>query len=112
MLTVLRRVLFPLLADCSAFGCGKAAEGAGLGGGGKLTEGARNPLFGVAGADLVGLGEGMLPVLFLVLLTGKAGNDVLGGPKEGLDGRGSVVVIAVLDLCSCPASRIMPSLCV
>jgi hypothetical protein len=96
MLTVLRRVLFVLPVDCRPFGCGKAAVGAGLGGGGKLTDGARNPLFGVPGADLVGLSEGILPVLFLVLVTGKAGKDVLGGPREGLEGRGSVVVIAVM----------------
>ena len=34
------------------------------------------------------------PVLLRVLLTGRAGKAMFGGPTEGRDGRGSVVVMA------------------
>lgn len=45
-------------------------------------EGARRPLFGKLGARLVPTSEllGMLPVLFLVFVVGKAGRAVFGGP--------------------------------
>lgn len=35
----------------------------------------------------------MLPVLFRDLATGKAGKAMLGGPLEGLEGRGSAVAM-------------------
>lgn len=56
-------------------------------------DGARNPLLGVFGVDLVGLTEGMLPVLFRVLFIGRAGNAMFGGPRDGRDGRGRVVAM-------------------
>lgn len=68
--------------------------GAGVGGT-RTADGARRPLLGVLGADLVELTEGMFPVLFRVLVTGKAGSAMFGGPLEGRDGRGRVVAIAV-----------------
>jgi hypothetical protein len=43
--------------------------------------------------DLDEFDEGILPVLFRVLLTGKAGRAIFGGPFEGRDGRGNVVVM-------------------
>ena len=92
MLTVLRMVLLALATCVKAFGCGRALVGAGLGGGCMATEGARKPLFGVPGIILAGL-DGMFPVLFRVLVTGNAGSAIFGGPSEGRDGRGSVVVM-------------------
>jgi hypothetical protein len=56
-------------------------------------EGARKPLRGVDGADLVEIADGMLPVLFRVFEMGKAGSAMLGGPLDGREGRGRVVVI-------------------
>ena len=67
--------------------------GAGLVGGANDAEGARRPLLGVPGADLLA-GVGMPPVLFRVLGIGKAGKAMDGGPLEGRDGRGSVVAIS------------------
>jgi hypothetical protein len=54
-------------------------------------EGARNPLLGRLGTDDVSeraksANVGILPVLFRVF--GNAGRAEVGGPKEGLDGRG------------------------
>jgi hypothetical protein len=76
-------------------------------GGPKLVDGARRPLpiLGVLGAveaPCEGFGsEGRAlfggdtaPVLLRVLATGKAGRAMLGGPLEGLDGRGRVVDMA------------------
>lgn len=72
---------------------GSAESGEGLGGGGRCdVEGARSPL-GVLGADLE-LGVGMFPVLFRDLLTGRDGSAMLGGPFDGLDGLGRVVVMS------------------
>jgi hypothetical protein len=92
MLTVFLIVLGVVgFAFETPLGWGKADIGEGLGGGGRcVVEGARRPLWGVFGADL---GDGMLPVLLRVLLTGKAGRAIFGGPFEGPDGRGSVVVM-------------------
>lgn len=75
----------------TALGCGSADMGEGLGGGGRfVVEGALSLLWGVWGADLA---DGMLPVLFLVLLMGRAGKAMLGGPFDGPEGRGSAVVM-------------------
>ena len=91
MLTVFRIVLgvcgFRLDTDR---GCGSADIGEGLGGGGRwAADGALNLLWGVLGADL----DGMLPVLFLVLLIGRAGSAIFGGPFDGPEGRGRAVVM-------------------
>lgn len=60
-------------------------------------EGARRPLFGKLGAgardELESDGLGMLPVLFLVFVVGKAGRAVFGGPYDGLEGRGIAAAI-------------------
>lgn len=58
-------------------------------------EGARSPLFGRLGAvsDLNSESVGMAPVLLRVLVFGKAGRAVCGGPKDGLEGRGIVAAI-------------------
>ena len=96
MLTLLRRVFPAPLTPGPSFGCGSAADGAGLGGARLIVEGVRSPDLGVPGTDLLdAVGEGIFPVLFRVLLTGKAGRAMLGGPSEGRDGRGSVVVIVL-----------------
>jgi hypothetical protein len=63
---------------------------------GTLTdEGARSPLRGIAGGDSPNFEseEGRVPVLFRVLPTGKAGSAAVGGPKDGLDGRGNDAAI-------------------
>lgn len=59
-------------------------------------EGARRPLFGNRGGEVLILESemvGMFPVLFLVFVVGNAGNAVVGGPYEGLDGRGIAAAI-------------------
>lgn len=62
-------------------------------GGARTPDGARSPLLGVVGADLDGVVVERLPVLFRVLVTGKAGSAMLGGPFEGREGRGRAVAI-------------------
>lgn len=59
----------------------------------KTLDGARRPLLGVEGADFDGADDGILPVLLRVLVTGKAGNAMLGGPFVGRAGRGKAVAI-------------------
>lgn len=59
-----------------------------------MVDGALN-LLGVVGADLA---DGIFPVLFLVLLMGRAGKAIFGGPLDGPDGpegRGRAVVMVV-----------------
>lgn len=58
-------------------------------------EGARNALRGRLGIKpgVISEGVGMLPVLLRVFFVGKAGNAVVGGPKDGLDGRGIEAMI-------------------
>lgn len=68
--------------------------GPGDGGAGKVVEGALRPLRGVLGADLLE-GDGIAPLLLRVLETGSAGSAMEGGPFEGRDGRGSVVVMVI-----------------
>jgi len=82
MLTVLRMVLPAPLMPETERGCGKAPVGAGLAGGRYVEDGARNPVFGVAGVDLV------LPVLLRVFDTGNAGSADVGGASDGREGRG------------------------
>lgn len=96
MLTVFRKVFGVVGLPLAPFGrAGRADKGEGLGGGGRWdVEGARRPL-GVLGADLVEPGVGIFPVLFRDLLTGKDGRAMFGGPFDGLDGRGRVVVISM-----------------
>lgn len=76
-------------------GCGRADVGAGDGGAVLCTlDGARSPLLGVLGPDFEGvMAAERLLVLFRVLATGSAGSAIFGGPLEGRDGRGSVVVM-------------------
>lgn len=94
MLTDFLNVLPAAAVATKLFGWGSAVVGAGLGGGRFAAEGARRPLLGVPGADRMELTVGMLPVLFRVLLMGRAGRAMSGGPLEGRDGRGKVVVMA------------------
>jgi hypothetical protein len=59
-------------------------------------EGARRPLLGNRGGEVLVLESeivGMFPVLFRVFVVGSAGNAVVGGPYEGLDGRGNAAAI-------------------
>ena len=75
-------------------GCGRAEVGAGDGGAVLCTlDGARSPLFGVLDADFEGVAAERLLVLLRVLATGSAGSATFGGPLEGREGRGSVVVM-------------------
>jgi hypothetical protein len=90
MLTVFRIVLPAALTPLTARIWGNALDGLR---GGRFADGARKPLLGVVGADLVEIADGMLPVLLRVLVTGKAGSAMLGGPLDGREGRGSVVAI-------------------
>lgn len=66
-----------------------------MGGTRLIVEGVLRPDRGVPGADLIEGGLGIFPVLLRVLLTGRAGRAILGGPRDGLDGRGRVVVIVM-----------------
>lgn len=96
MLMLFRRV-FPALLTAS-LGDGSALIGAGFGGAKPMLDGVRRPDLGVPGADLLELGGlGILPVLLRVLLTGRAGRAMLGGPSEGRDGRGNVVVMSAME---------------
>lgn len=75
-------------------GCvGEEGAGSGDGGGWRLEDGARRPLFGVVRLDFVA-GVARFPVLFLVFPTGSAGRAMVGGPFVGLDGLGSAVDMA------------------
>lgn len=59
-------------------------------------EGARSPLFGNRGGEVLSLASERVesfPVLFRVFVVGNAGNAVVGGPYEGLDGRGNAAAI-------------------
>jgi hypothetical protein len=69
-------------------GVGRAPVGAGNDGGGNAADGARRPVLGVFGVDLLA-GVGRPPVLFRVLPTGSAGRAAVGGPLDGREGRGS-----------------------
>lgn len=66
-------------------------------------EGARRPLLGNRGGEVLILESvmvGMFPVLFRVFVVGKAGKAVVGGPYEGLDGRGiaaAIMNVALVD---------------
>lgn len=90
MLTTLRIVLPP--GGPRDLGVGKAEVGAGPGGG-IAEDGARKPLFGVDGGLPVAVERA--PVLFLVFTTGRAGRAVLGGPLEGREGLG-IVLVAIM----------------
>jgi hypothetical protein len=85
ILTVLRIVLPAEFTPDTARGCGRAPVGAGDVGARYVDDGARNPVFGVP--DLLP-GVDRAPILLRVLLTGRAGSAVVGGPIEGRDGRG------------------------
>lgn len=62
-------------------------------------EGARRPLFGKFGVDAKSETVGMFPVLFRVLVVGRAGNAAVGGPYDGLEGLGkeAAILCRVLD---------------
>ena len=94
MLTVFRIVLpTPLTAAGMDRGCANGDVGAGVvGGGPSAPEGARSPLLGEL-KDLAGVVGGCKPGAFRVFATGRAGRAILGGPLEGREGFGSVVVI-------------------
>lgn len=74
------------------FGCGRADVGAGDGGA-RPNEGDLREVWGKFGADLDEVMVGMLPVLFLVFVIGKAGNAMFGGPFDGREGRGKVGIV-------------------
>jgi hypothetical protein len=62
-----------------------------VGGGSCDVEGARSPLFGRLGVEAPDLKSdtvGIPPVLFRVFVVGNAGKAEVGGPHEGLEGRG------------------------
>jgi hypothetical protein len=94
MLTVFRIVLPAVLNPEDNRGLGSPPVGAGEVGGSRLDEGARRPLLGVFGVDLLE-GAPKLPVLFLVLGTGRAGSAIVGGALEGRGGLGSAVDISI-----------------
>ena len=73
--------------------------GVGMAGGRRLADGARSPLLGVAGVDLLKDADSP-PVLFLVLGTGSAGSAIVGGPIEGRAGLGSAVDILTTLRCT------------
>jgi len=102
MLTVFRNVLpapfMPAMPDTER-GWGSAVVGGGVAGGRRLVDGARSPVLGAIGANLVA-GVGTPPVLLRVLPTGKAGSAIVGGPFDGRDGLGSEADMVKL----CPAS--------
>lgn len=56
-------------------------------------DGARSPVFGVAGVDLLA-GVASPPVLLRVFPTGNAGSADVGGASEGREGRGMEFDIA------------------
>lgn len=112
MLTLFLRVRAGVVGTGRPFGRGRGSADVGAGvGGPKCWEVARRVDFGVVGragieeVDSVGIegtampdfagvvGVGRFPRLFLVLATGKAGRAMLGGPFEGLEGRGRAVAI-------------------
>lgn len=98
MLTDFRSVFgVPFTAAESERGWGNADEGAGVvGGGNRVLEGARSPvLLGVLVSDLVGvdIDGGWSPEALRVLAIGSAGRAMVGGPLEGREGLGNVVVI-------------------
>ena len=93
MLTLFLNVLPAPLTTNPSFGCGRVVPGADPAGLRLIVEGVLKPDLGVPGADLVPLRLGRLPVLLRVLLTGRAGKAMFGGPKDGRDGRGSVVAM-------------------
>lgn len=95
MLTLFRMVFPAPFVGTPSFGCGSAAFGAGEGGTRLIVEGVLRPDRGVPGADLIEGAFGIPPVLLRVLLTGKAGRAILGGPRDGRDGRGKVVVMVM-----------------
>lgn len=103
MLTLFLKVLPTPFTASASFGCGRVEPGIEPAGLRLIDEGVLNPDLGVPGADLVPNVLGTLPVLLRVLLTGKAGNAMFGGPRDGRDGRGSVVVIvselSLTDMC-------------
>lgn len=75
-------------------GCGSADVGAGDAGAVAYTlDGVRSPLLVVLAVDFDGVAAARLLVLFRVFGTGRAGRATFGGPLEGRDGRGSVVVM-------------------
>lgn len=94
LMLTLFRIVFPApFTPAASLDCGSAGDG--LGGARLRVEGVRSPDLGVPGADLLEVDdEGIFPVLLRVLLTGRAGKAMFGGPTEGRDGRGSVVVMA------------------
>lgn len=94
LMLTLFRIVFPAPFTAGAsLDCGSAGDG--LGGARLRVEGVRSPDLGVPGADLLEVDdEGIFPVLLRVLLTGRAGKAIFGGPTEGRDGRGNVVVMA------------------
>lgn len=97
MLTVFLIVLPAVLIPETARGVGRAVVGAGVAGGRTVVEGARSPVLGVVGIDLL-IGTDRPPVLFRVLPMGSAGSATVGGPIEGRDGLGSEADMIALRL--------------
>lgn len=95
MLTVFLIVLPAALNPDADLGWGRATVGAGVVGGRNDDDGARRPVLGVFGVDLL-TGTAKPPVLFRVLPIGRAGSATVGGPFDGRDGRGSAVDISRL----------------
>ena len=91
-------IVFPAaLTPGAVRNLGRVVFPPGVVGGGRCdVEGARSPLFGRLGVDPVSKSEtvGMLPVLLRVFVVGKAGSADVGGPYDGLDGRGIEAAMA------------------
>jgi hypothetical protein len=92
MLTVFLIDLPAALTPETDLGWGWDPVATGDAGGRRLPDGARRPVLGVAGVDLL-KGAARFPVLFLVLLMGNAGSAIVGGPFEGRAGLGRAVDI-------------------
>ncbi len=103
MLVVFLSVLPAAFTPGVLRGFGRAVIGAGIIGGVCVLEGVRIPLLGngVCNPILESAIVGTAPVLLRVFVVGMAGNEVVGGPYNGRDGRG----IAAAMLATAPRSR-------
>jgi hypothetical protein len=81
---------------------GRVEDPVGVAGGGipEEVEGARRPLLGKLGGEVPDLSKldtvGIAPVLLRVFVVGKAGSAVVGGPYDGLEGRGIAAAMTIV----------------
>lgn len=92
MLIVFLMVLPAAFTPGAVRNLGRVELPPGVAGGIPDVEGARSPLFGKLGGEVPLLSKldkvGIAPVLLRVFVVGKAGSAVVGGPYDGLEGRG------------------------